>query len=155
MPFVSRVTLRVRYAETDQMGVVYHANYFIWFEIGRVELLRELGFSYKQMEEEDCHLPVVEAGCRYRAPALYDQSLVVETRIVLLRSSLVKFAYRLTRLDHPGANHLLAEAETTHLLVNRAMKKRRLPARYEEALREAVTETPRTLTRSDRAAVAS
>src|SRR5204863_2297 len=69
----SRTTVRVRYAETDQMGVVYHANYFVWLEIGRVELLRQLGFDYKEMDiADDFHLPVVEASGRYRASARYD-----------------------------------------------------------------------------------
>ena len=78
---VSQTRIRVRYAETDQMGVVYYANFFIWFEIGRVELLRELGFHYKQMEIDDnCHIPVVEASCRYKSPAHYDDELVLETR---------------------------------------------------------------------------
>ena len=74
--------LRVRYAETDQMGVVYHANYLIWFEVGRVELMRAMGFEYKSMEtEDDCHIVVVEAHCRYEKPARYDQTLRVRTRI--------------------------------------------------------------------------
>jgi len=72
--------LRVRYAETDQMGVVYHANHFIWFEIGRVELMRQLGFSYRDMEREhECFIPVVDARCRYKAPARYDDEIIVRT----------------------------------------------------------------------------
>ncbi|HEY0795678.1 MAG TPA: thioesterase family protein [Acidisarcina sp.] len=138
MPTSSRTTLRVRYAETDQMGVVYHANYFVWFEIARVELLRGLGFSYKELEADDCHLPVVEATCRYRAPAHYDETLSVETRIAALRNSLVKFAYRLTREAADDLPVLLAEAETTHILVDGQMKMRRLPDRYAAALRSAV-----------------
>jgi hypothetical protein len=79
---VSETRIRVRYAETDQMGIVYYANFFIWFEVGRVELLRQLGFHYKQMEIDDnCHIPVVEANCRYKSPARYDDELLLETRM--------------------------------------------------------------------------
>jgi acyl-CoA thioester hydrolase len=85
---LSTTSLRVRYAETDQMGVAYYANYFVWCEVGRVELLRQLGFEYRQMEIEDgCHLPVVEASCRYRSPARYDDMVTVETRVAGLRGS--------------------------------------------------------------------
>ncbi|HVT99889.1 MAG TPA: thioesterase family protein, partial [Acidobacteriaceae bacterium] len=110
MPSIT--TIRVRYAETDQMGVAYYANYFIWCEIGRVELLRQLGFEYKQMElEHNCHLPVVEASCRYKSPARYDDLITIETRVSGLRTSVIKFSYRFlaTRLEAP-APILLAEA---------------------------------------------
>src|ERR1700746_317076 len=79
--------VRVRYAETDQMGVVYHANFLVWFEVGRVELMRAMGFEYKSMEtEDDCHIVVVEAHCRYEKPARYDQTLRVRTRIAEWRN---------------------------------------------------------------------
>ena len=133
----STITVRVRYAETDQMGIVYHSNYFIWFEMGRVECLRQLGFDYKQMEIiDDCHLPVVEATCRYKAPARYDEVLTIETRIVALRSGVVKFAYRLLRdEDAQVSPQLLAEAQTTHVVVNGKMQKRTLPEKYATAIR--------------------
>jgi len=136
MPQITTVTLRVRYAETDQMGVVYHSNYFIWFEMGRVEFLRQLGFEYKQMEiDDDCHLPVVEATCRYKAPARYDELLTVETRVVALRSSVIKFAYRLLRTNgEEAAFQLLAEAETTHVVVNGKMQKRSLSEKYSASI---------------------
>ncbi len=128
------VSIRVRYAETDQMGVVYYANYFVWFEVGRVELMRSLGFDYKQLEEqEQCFLPVVEANCRYRAPARYDDLLTLETRVLNLRSSVVRFGYRLLR-EVEGAAVLLAEGETVHVVVDRAMQKTPLPERFREAL---------------------
>ena len=80
--------VRVRYAETDQMGIVYYANYLVWFELGRVELLRSLGLAYSQLEKEhECILPVVEATCRYRSPARYDDEILIETRPALLRGS--------------------------------------------------------------------
>src|SRR5450631_2532462 len=130
-PSLSRV--RVRYAETDQMGVVYHANYFVWLEIGRVELLRQLGFDYKQMElVDDCHLPVVEAQCRYRASARYDDEIVIETRVTGMRSFMIKFGYRVLR---ESDSLLLAEGETVHVVCDRTMTKKPLPAKYSDAIR--------------------
>ena len=96
MPVTTEV--RVRYAETDQMGIVYYANYLVWFEIGRVELLRSLGLAYSQLEmDHQCILPVIEASCRYKAPARYDDQIVIETRPSLLRGSVIKFHYRILR----------------------------------------------------------
>jgi acyl-CoA thioester hydrolase len=133
-------TIRVRYAETDQMGVVYYANYFVWFEIGRVELMRALGFEYRELEEQDqCYLPVVEAKCRYRAPARYDDVLTLETRVLNQRTSMIRFGYRLLR-EKPSESEeqepaLLAEGETVHVVVDRAMQKTALPERFAAALR--------------------
>jgi acyl-CoA thioester hydrolase len=129
---VSQTRIRVRYAETDQMGVVYYANFFIWFEVGRVELLRQLGFHYKQMEiDDDCHIPVVEANCRYKSPARYDDELLLETRVLVLRRSVIKFGYRLLRPASDGVlPTLLAEGETTHVTVNRSLHKVPLPKKY-------------------------
>ena len=125
------VLLRVRYAETDKMGVVYHSNFFVWMEIGRVELMRSLGFDYKQMElEDDCHLPVVDARCRYKSPAYYDEEIVVRTELRNLRDSLIHFGYNILR-QRDGV--VLAEAETTHIVVNAKMEKRALPERYRTA----------------------
>ena len=136
----SRTTVRVRYAETDQMGVVYYANYFVWCEIGRVEYFRQLGYDYKQMElEDDCHLPVVEANCRYRMPARYDEEIIIETRVTMLRGAVMKFGYRLLRLED-DAEQLLAQAETVHVCVDRQMQKRNLPERYAEAIRGTMKE---------------
>jgi len=129
-----RTTLRVRYAETDQMGVVYYANYFVWCEIGRVEFFRQLGHDYRQMEiADDCHLPVVEATCRYRAPARYDEEVIIETRVTALRSYVIKFGYRLLRRQAEG-EQLLAEAETVHVSVDKSMRKRQLPEKYIHAI---------------------
>ena len=133
---VSQTRIRVRYAETDQMGVVYYANFFIWFEIGRVELLRQLGFHYKQMEiDDDCHIPVVEANCRYKSPAHYDDELLLETTVLALRRSVIKFGYRLLRPEN-DANTLLAEGATTHVTVDRAMRPVRLPRKYVTVLEQ-------------------
>lgn len=125
------VSLRVRYAETDKMGVVYHSNFFIWLEIGRVELMRSLGFNYKQMEvDDDCHLPVVDVRCRYKSPAYYDEEVIVRTDIRNVRDSLIHFGYEVVRSKDAV---LLAEAETIHIVVNGKMEKRRLPQRYRAA----------------------
>jgi acyl-CoA thioester hydrolase len=131
----AQTRLRVRYAETDQMGVVYYANYFVWCEIGRVEFFRQLGYDYKQMEfADECHLPVVEATCRYRAPARYDDEVIVETAVTALRSHVIKFGYRLLRVKADG-NQLLAEAETVHVSVDKQMQKKSLPEKYLAAIR--------------------
>jgi acyl-CoA thioester hydrolase len=129
--------VRVRYAETDQMGIVYYANYLVWFEIGRVELLRSLGLAYSQLEtEHECILPVVEASCRYRSPARYDDEILIETRPALLRNSVLKFAYRILRKAPEGAEPtLLAEGETVHVVCDDQLNKKALPVRYEAALR--------------------
>jgi acyl-CoA thioester hydrolase len=129
------VRLRVRYAETDQMGVVYHANHFIWFEVGRVELLRQLGFSYRDMEQNDgCFIAVVDARCRYKAPALYDDEIIVRTQLKNVRESLVHFGYELLRA---GDGSLLAEGETTHIVTDAEMKVRAIPEKYMKVFREA------------------
>jgi acyl-CoA thioester hydrolase len=122
--------VRVRYVETDQMGVVYHSNYLVWFEIGRVEFIRQLGLNYKQMEEEDgCGISVVDVHARYRAPARYDDELMVETRLLAARGAVIKFGYRILRISD---GVLLCEGETTHVCVSKDMKKMCLPAKYAE-----------------------
>ena len=135
-PAVNETRLRVRYAETDQMGVVYHSNHFIWFEIGRVELLRQLGFSYREMENEDrCYIAVVDARCRYRAPARYDDEIIVRTYLKNVRDSVIHFAYELLRA---ADSMLLAEGETTHVVTDAQMKSTELPSKYLDVFRQAV-----------------
>ena len=125
---VNETRIRVRYAETDQMGVVYHSNHFIWFEVGRVELLRQLGFSYKRMEaEDDCFIAVVDARCRYKAPVRYDDEVVVRTRLKHVREKVIHFGYELWSAD---GLRLLAEGETTHIVADSKLKPRRLPGKY-------------------------
>jgi acyl-CoA thioester hydrolase len=125
---IAEARLRVRYAETDQMGVVYHANYVVWFEVGRVELLRTLGFRYRDMErKEDCHIAVVDVRCRYKAPAMYDDEIVVRTQLKNARESLLRFAYEIVRADD---GTLLAEGETTHIVVDRNFERTALPKKY-------------------------
>jgi acyl-CoA thioester hydrolase len=125
----SEARVRVRYAETDQMGVVYHSNYLIWFEVGRVEFIRQLGLNYKEMEEEGCGIAVVDLHVRYRAPARYDDELVIETRLVAARGAIVRFGYRILRV---ADGVLLCEGETAHVVVGKDMKKRSLPTKYAE-----------------------
>jgi acyl-CoA thioester hydrolase len=130
-------SLRVRYAETDQMGVVYHSNYIVWFEVGRVEMLRQLGFRYHDMEKhDDAHIAVVDVRCRYKAPARYDDVIVVRTRLIHVRESLLHFAYELLREEDSA---LLAEGESVHVVVNSQFKRVPLPEKYLLKFREAVT----------------
>ena len=133
---VSESRLRVRYAETDQMGVVYHANHFIWFEIGRVDLMRQLGFSYRDLERDHgCFIPVVDARCRYKAPARYDDEIIVRTHLRNVRESVIHFGYELVRADN---NELLAEGETMHMIIDSKMKHAPLPENYLKAFRRAI-----------------
>ena len=140
-PAVAEARVRVRYAETDQMGVVYHANYLVWFEVGRVELMRQRGLNYKQLEEEEgCWIAVVEATARYKAPARYDDELIVETRVLMVRGPVIRFGYRILRVaGDSDARHLLCEGETVHVVLGRDMKKRTVPRRYADILHAAVS----------------
>lgn len=123
-------TLRVRYAETDRMGVVYHSNFVIWFEVGRVELLRQLGFEYSSMEKEDnCHIPVVDLRVRFKAPALYDDEIVIRTRLANARQSLLHFTYEVLRA---ADQTLLATGETMHIIVDEKFQRRALPEKYRQ-----------------------
>jgi acyl-CoA thioester hydrolase len=133
---VNETRLRVRYAETDQMGVVYHSNHLIWFEIGRVELIRQLGFTYRDMERnDDCFIAVAEARCRYRAPIYYDDEVIVRTKLTSVRESVVHFSYELLR---GATSALLAEGETTHIVTDSNFKIAALPEKYLKVFREAV-----------------
>jgi acyl-CoA thioester hydrolase len=125
-------TVRVRYAETDQMGVVYHANYLIWFEVGRVELMRTMGFEYKAMEtEDDCHIVVAEAHCHYEKPARYDEVLRVRTRIAEWRNRIVKFSYEIFR---DADETLLTTGSTTHIICGSNGRPKALPPKYRDVL---------------------
>ena len=132
---VGEARVRVRYAETDQMGVVYHANYLVWFEVGRVELMRQMGLDYKSMEQEEgCLIAVVEANARYKAPARYDDELIVRTRVTGARGPIVKFGYEVVRV---ADSVVLCEGYTVHVVVGRDMKKRALPEKYAKRFRAA------------------
>lgn len=126
--FHAEARLRVRYAETDQMGVVYHANYLVWFEVGRVEMLRSLGVPYKQLEEEYGRMiAVVGAEVRYRAPARYDDEIAVRTSLLAMRGPVMKIGYQVVRVSD---GKLLCDGKTTHVVVDRQMAKQSLPEPY-------------------------
>ncbi len=121
-------TVRVRYAETDQMGVVYYGNYFVWFEVGRVELLRELGCTYKEMEQkDDSYIVVAEANCRYLRPARYDDLLRIRTRVAEARSRAIRFAYEI--LDD-STGELLVTGDTMHVICDHNGRPKTLAAKY-------------------------
>jgi len=134
-PAIAETRVRVRYAETDQMGVVYHANYLVWFEVGRVELMRQRGLNYRRLEEEEgCRIVVVEATARYKSPARYDDELIIETCVKMARGPLIRFAYRILRAE--DKLHL-CEGETVHVVLGRDMKKRTIPKKYADLLNAA------------------
>src|SRR3954453_23767531 len=133
---VNETRLRVRYAETDQMGVVYHSNHLIWFEVGRVEFMRQMGFSYRDMEREDGRfIAVVEANCRYKAPIYYDEEVLIRTKLKAVRESVIIFEYELARA---ATGALLAQGATTHIVTDSAMKVSSLPEKYLHAFRAAI-----------------
>jgi len=155
MPVTTEV--RVRYAETDQMGIVYYANYLVWFELGRVELLRSLGLAYSRLEtDHGCILPVIEATCRYKSPARYDDEILIETRPAMLRGTVLKFSYRILRKVPQGGEQagqkqtgpaqtgkeqtLLAEGETVHVVCDDKLQRKPLPEKYEAALKALMEE---------------
>src|SRR5713226_4719490 len=123
--------LRVRYAETDQMGIVYYANYLVWMEVGRVEYCRFAGIRYRDMEAEDgILLTVVEAACRYNSPALYDEEVVVRTWIAEANPRMIRFGYEMTEAT---GGRRLATGETKHIFCGRDRKPRKLPEKYRAA----------------------
>jgi acyl-CoA thioester hydrolase len=118
-------SLRVRYAETDSMGVVYHANFLVWMEVGRTDYFRALGFSYRDLESRyRLFTPVVEVSCRYHAPAVYDDEITIKTRVVQVNRRLIKFGYEVVRSSD---TLLLAEGESTHLVVDSEKRRSSLP----------------------------
>ncbi|MGK7313255.1 MAG: acyl-CoA thioesterase [Candidatus Longimicrobiales bacterium M2_2A_002] len=119
-------TFRVRYGETDQMGVAYHPNYLVWCEIGRTELMRDLGLPYAELEAQGTLLAVAEASVRYGAAAHYDDLIEVETRVESVKSRAITFAYEIHRVE-PDPDRL-ARASTTLISIDRDGRPRRLPA---------------------------
>ncbi|SHJ44633.1 acyl-CoA thioester hydrolase [Geosporobacter subterraneus DSM 17957] len=116
---INDARVRVRYKETDQMGVVYHGNYYTWFEVGRAEFFRSLGYTYKKLEKEGIIMPVIESQCFYRDPAKYDDELMIRTRIKKLKGVRLEFAYQIIRrVDE----EILAEGKTVHAFVDRQLK---------------------------------
>ena len=131
-----RFAIRVRYGDTDQMGFAYYAHYLRWFEIGRAEMLRALGSSYRSVEERGTTLPVVEAACRYLKPARYDDLITIETGVERLSRASVRFAYRVLREE---SGELLATGHTEHCFLTRDGK----PGRPEPGLAEMLKRAPR------------
>ncbi len=123
--------VRVRYADTDQMGVTYHANYLVWFEVGRTDWLRHKGWTYRDMEAEGFRLPVIEASCRYLTPARYDDELEVHTRATLVTPVRVRFDYEV-RLAAGGAT--AATGHTEHAVLDHAGKPCRVPDRVRQVM---------------------
>jgi len=124
----AETTIRVRYAETDQMGVVYYGNYFTWFEVGRVELCRQLGFEYKRMEtEDDSFIVVAEAQCRYKRPARFDDVLLIRTRVTGSQRRTVRFGYEIV---NQASGELIATGETLHVICDHLGRPKSLPAKY-------------------------
>ncbi len=123
-------TVRVRYAETDKMGVAYYANYLVWFEVGRTDLLRTLGWSYREMEETGVMLPVIEAHCEYRQPSWYDDELEVRTEGRLLSAVRIQFDYQLVRRRDDVTT---AIGRTIHAALDAARRPCRLPERIRQA----------------------
>lgn len=127
-PLVAEARVRVRYAETDQMGVAYYGNYLTWFEVARVEWCKAAGFNYRDMERQDgAMLVVAEATCRYRAPARFDDELAIRTFVTKARSRLVAFGYEVRNVE---TGELLATGETSHLITGTDLKPRTLPEKY-------------------------
>ena len=126
----SLTTLRVRYAETDKMGVVYYANFLVWFEVARADLLRSLGWTYREMEAAGVSLPVIEAHCEYQRPARYDEEIEVRTEGHMLSAVRMRFNYTVVRRE--GAM-IAAAGHTVHAAVDAGGRPCRLPARIREA----------------------
>ncbi|MTI47304.1 acyl-CoA thioesterase [Sporosalibacterium faouarense] len=112
-------TFRTRYAETDQMGVIYHANYFTWFEIGRTDFFRKMGMTYRSLEDENILLPVIDVGCKYIIAAKYDDEITVKTKLTKLKGVKLQFEYEVYR---KADDVLLAKGYTMHAFVNKELK---------------------------------
>ena len=123
-------TLRVRYAETDQMGIVYHAHYLVWFEVARTDLLRQFGWTYREMEETGVRLPVIEAECRYLRPARYDDELEVRATVRLLSPVRLEFTYEVVLMKDGITS---AVGTTRHAALTKEGRPCRLPERIREA----------------------
>ena len=124
---VCETRLRVRYAETDAMGVVYYANYFVWMEIGRTDYCKYVGFSYRDLERDEGNMAVADAACRYIAPARYDDEILVRTRIERLSRRLVSFDYS---VSNSGTGQVLAQGRTSHIMVGKNGRVRSMPEKY-------------------------
>ena len=135
----AETTIRVRYAETDQMGVVYHGNYFTWFEVGRVELCRHLGFEYKRMEaEDDSFIVVADAHCRYKRPARFDDVLVIRTSVTQSQKRTIRFGYEVV---NQASGELIAIGDTLHVFAIASENQNRCPKSTESFFQRTADET--------------
>ena len=134
MTHTCETRFRVRYAETDKMGVVYYANYFVWIEVGRTDYCKAVGFSYRDMESDHANMAVADASCRYIAPAHYDDEILIRTVIERLNRRLVTFVYS---IHNDATGQLLAEGKTVHITVGKDGKKCSIPERYYALLEKA------------------
>ena len=128
---IRRTRVRVRYAETDRMGVVYYANYLVWFEVGRTEWLRTTGWSYREMEQDGVSLPVIEVQCEYLQPARYDDEIEIRTRAAILTPVRIRFDYEVVRV---GDDTVTATGHTVHAALDPSGRPCRLPPRVREML---------------------
>jgi acyl-CoA thioester hydrolase len=127
MKDVVDIEIRVRYAETDQMGVAYYANYLVWFEVGRAEFCRQKGFRYSDLEALGYRLVVSDVHCRYRGSAKYDEVVVIRTRLKHLNKRMITFGYQVLREDR---REVIAEGETQHICTDSTGKTKSLPEKY-------------------------
>jgi acyl-CoA thioester hydrolase len=127
------VDIRVRYAETDQMGVAYYANYLVWFEVGRSEFCRKKGFRYIDLEALGYKLVVTDVHCRYRNSARYDETVIVRTRLKGVNKRMITFGYQILRKDQ---EEVIAEGETRHICVDSNGKTKSLPDKFWVCLTE-------------------
>lgn len=141
MPQIAETRLRVRYAETDQMGFVYYSNYLVWMEIGRTDFCLQAGFRYRDMEVDDgVAIAVAEVQCRYHAPARYDENILVRTRLERLRKRTLLFSYEIA---HADTERSLAEGTTKHIAVDRNTRPCSIPQQYFALLLQAESEPSR------------
>ena len=127
MGHICDTRLRVRYAETDKMGVVYYANYLVWMEVGRTDYCKDVGFNYREMEADHANMAVAEASCRYIAPARYDDEILIRTTVERLNRRLITFSYS---IYDEATSRLLAEGKTVHITVGKDGKRCSIPDRY-------------------------
>jgi len=127
----NEINVRVRYQETDQMGIVYYSNYFVYFEMGRIEFLRSVGISYAEIEKENVFLAVADAHCKYRSPAVFDDLLVIKTCISMMKLARVEFSYEIRRVNEEA---LIAEGSTLLACLGANKKPMAIPEKIRDAL---------------------
>ena len=125
------INVRVRYQETDQMGIVYYSNYFVYFEMGRIEFLRSVGISYAEIEKENVFLAVADAHCKYRSPAVFDDLLVIKTCISMMKLARIEFSYEIRRVNEEA---LIAEGSTLLACLGANKKPMAIPEKIRDAL---------------------